>query len=249
MADAMTYRVLLVEDDFNIRITLAALLEMEGFVVVEAENGEDALRLACEESFDIVLTDVRLPGISGVRLAQKIKERSPGKPIMLMTAYSHDNGINQAIEEGVFAVLTKPFDATVAASLMSRAIARPSVLVIDDTETFATSMAESLKLLGISAVAVFDGQAALDLAQKGGIDVCLVDLVMPGLNGAEVIEKLRAIDPAIIIIAISGVSSPEAISDVMSKGARGFMAKPLDPAALMHSIARAHLASAPPPGE
>src|SRR4051794_17384025 len=105
----MPHRVLLVDDELNMRITLAALLEMEGFEVVEAENGEEALRLVAEQSFDCVLTDVRMPGISGVELSQKIKELHPGKPVMLMTAYNHDGSVAQAIEEGVFAVLTKPF--------------------------------------------------------------------------------------------------------------------------------------------
>ena len=244
--DKKSHRVLLVEDQVNIRITLAALLEMENFVVVEAENGEEALRAIEEQAFDIVLSDVRMPGISGVELARRIKVLRPGTPVLLMTAYSQDKIIGEAVEEGVFAVLTKPFDPGTAAGLMNRAIKRPVILVIDDQEPVATSMAEALNLMGHSAKAVFDGQEALDVAKQGGVDLCLVDLVMPGLSGADVVERLQSIDPSILVIAMSGNSSPEMIDEVMRKGAGSFLTKPLNPATLAHSIVRAHLRSEPP---
>ncbi|WP_456419167.1 response regulator, partial [Thermovibrio sp.] len=81
-------RVLLVEDDRTQRELLTELLEEEGFSVTSASSGERALDLFRKEHYDAVITDVRLPGMSGLELLQKLKELEPAVEIIVITAFS-----------------------------------------------------------------------------------------------------------------------------------------------------------------
>ncbi len=100
--------VLLVEDESLVRMTAADLLSDEGYRVVEAANADEALRLLSEapDGFDIVFSDVVMPGMSGVELGQQIRRRHPGLPVVLTSGYSH-----VLAEEGRhgFELLHKPY--------------------------------------------------------------------------------------------------------------------------------------------
>jgi len=232
------HRILVVDDDAVVRMTLGASLELEGFEVVEATCGEAALALAKETTFDLVLSDIRMPGMDGGELLGKLKELRPETPVVLMTAYAHDDVVQDATQKGVFAVLTKPFEVEEASRMLARAIEKPVVLIIDDTEPFATSMVEALKVAGLRARAVLNGKAALEEIVKSDIDICVVDLVMSGLSGPEVVDKLRDIDGSLSIIAISGHSVPELIAQALRNGAAQFMRKPFRPSDLLSLIVK-----------
>jgi DNA-binding NtrC family response regulator len=234
-------KILVVDDEDVLRMTLAAGLELEGFTVQEAASGEAAISLLEAEPFDLVLSDVRMPGMSGGDLFRHIRERMPDLPVVLMTAYAAEHVVRDATNEGVYAVLTKPFDIEMASSTLKRAVKRPWVLVIDDAEPFAQSMANALIIAGVRAQAVPTGKAALELVEKGAdaVDVCVVDLVMSELNGVEVVERLKQIDPKIMLIVVSGHEVPELVTDALRKGAFKFVRKPVHPLELIRLIARA----------
>jgi CheY-like chemotaxis protein len=83
-------RVLVVDDDAGICRTLAEILEAEGCVVETAGNGVEALRRVEKSDFDVVLTDVVMPEMDGHELFCAIRERFPGLPVLMMTAFHHD---------------------------------------------------------------------------------------------------------------------------------------------------------------
>ena len=108
--DASGLRVLVVDDDEAVRVTLAANLELDGFEVTEAENGQQALDFLAENEVELVLSDIRMPQMTGVEMAERIRELHPELPVVLMTAYTADTDIEYVIQHGVFTVLGKPFD-------------------------------------------------------------------------------------------------------------------------------------------
>lgn len=232
-------RVLIVDDERSVRMTLAANLELEGFEVTEAESGERALELLSQQPFDLILSDVRMPGIQGLELFRRAKRIQPDVPLILMSAFAVETVIEQAVLEGVYTVLTKPFDVRDLASLIARAAKRPFVLVVDDEERDAKTTADALLACGIRARAVLNAEGALAAAQAGNIDVCVVDLVMPNMSGAELAEQIRALDPSIGIIAVSGYSVPALMGRAAAKGALACMRKPFTPAELARAITRA----------
>lgn len=103
-------RVLIVDDETNIRRILQASLERHGWKPVTAEGGEDAIAKLQEETFDCVLTDVTMPGMNGFQLQQTIHERWPDTPVVIMTAFGTIPQAVKAIRDGAFEFVTKPFD-------------------------------------------------------------------------------------------------------------------------------------------
>jgi len=104
------FSILVVDDDQSILQVLEARLQGAGHRVVAVCNGMQALREMEKMPFDMVLTDVRMPGMDGKALLQEIKQCWPGVPVMLLTAYGNIPEAVQAIQQGAADYLTKPFD-------------------------------------------------------------------------------------------------------------------------------------------
>ena len=109
--DFMGYKILVVDDEKDIRELLSiALTEVEGFSVQLAENGEEALRKIERESFDLVLTDLKMPKMDGLQLLSEIVDSKPEILTVLMTGYGSINSALEAIRGGASDYLMKPVD-------------------------------------------------------------------------------------------------------------------------------------------
>lgn len=100
--------VLVVDDDRGIRFTLEGIIDDEGYSVRGAEDGYQAIELAKEITFHWMFMDIRMPGLNGVETYLEIKKISPECRVVMMTGFSVEELVNQALEEGVYAVLFKP---------------------------------------------------------------------------------------------------------------------------------------------
>ena len=100
--------VLIVDDDKGIRFTLEGIIDDEGYMVRGAEDGYQAIELVKEIDFQWIFMDIRMPGINGVETYLEIKKISPNSMVVMMTGFSVEELVTQALEEGVFAVLYKP---------------------------------------------------------------------------------------------------------------------------------------------
>jgi DNA-binding NtrC family response regulator len=230
-------KILLVDDEPGLRMMLAANLELEGFQVVEADSGESALEMAPRERPDVVLTDIRMPGISGVELFRRLRELGLKMPVVLMTAFALEDLVQGALEDGAFTVLPKPFDVGHALRTVRRAARLPVVLVVDDIQNVAESTTESLRAAGLAAQAATSGTEAIEVLQAGAVDLCVLDLVMPGMSGAQLAEHVHLLDPGVSIIAVSGHDVPEMIRKLATIGMHTFLRKPVEMRELIRSIA------------
>jgi DNA-binding NtrC family response regulator len=106
----MPHRLLLVEDDPAVRRSLAETLADEGFAVHTAESGEQALSRLADAAPDVVISDVRMPGLDGLELLKLLRERAPGIDVILMTAYDDMPTVARAMREGAFDFLVKPLE-------------------------------------------------------------------------------------------------------------------------------------------
>ena len=105
----MSERVLIAEDETLIRLDLRQLLEAAGFdVCAEARNGAEAVELAEQERPDLAILDVKMPELDGIEAARRILGQM-SIPIVVVTAYSHEELVSRAVEAGVFGYLVKPF--------------------------------------------------------------------------------------------------------------------------------------------
>lgn len=108
MAEATAAPILVVEDDADIRATIAAILEMEGYAVELASNGEEAIKVVSHRRPSLVLLDMRMPVLDGWGFARVLRERGVRVPIIVMTA-AQDAG-RWAREIGAQGYIAKPFD-------------------------------------------------------------------------------------------------------------------------------------------
>ena len=100
--------VLVVDDEPGMRETLMAILELQGYRVSSAPDGETAVAAIREGAFDVVVMDVRMPGRDGVSVLEAMGDPPP--QIILMTAYAQEDRLRAAIQANAFAIVHKPFD-------------------------------------------------------------------------------------------------------------------------------------------
>lgn len=129
----METRVLTVEDDNAIRTVVKFALEDEGWVVLEAGNGEDALEIFNAQGADCVLIDIMLPGMNGFEVCRSIR-RSTDVPIIMVTARSDTHDVVAGLEAGADDYLTKPFEPK-ELSARIRALLRRARSTTSDTPT------------------------------------------------------------------------------------------------------------------
>jgi two-component system, NtrC family, response regulator HydG len=103
-------RILVVDDDRSIRLSMAAILMLDGYEVETAGDGQKALAAAARSAFDIIFIDFKMPGMSGVETFLELKKLTPAPLVVLMTAYTTDEMNKEALKLGIYAIQTKPFN-------------------------------------------------------------------------------------------------------------------------------------------
>ena len=104
----MSQTLLVVDDESPNRVTLERLLGREGFTVLQSESGRDALEVVRQGGIDLVLTDLMMPGMSGIELLKAVRALDPGIEVVVMTAYGKVEVAVEAMKEGAYDFLTKP---------------------------------------------------------------------------------------------------------------------------------------------
>jgi DNA-binding NtrC family response regulator len=232
-------RVLVVDDEEGMRITLAANLELEGYEVVEAGSGARALALVAEQPFSLVVTDIRMPGMNGVELLRQIRRIRPDLAVIMMTGFAVEDLVEEGILEGAYTVLEKPFSMEVVAEVVARAVEGRAVLVVDDTPAVADSIAVVLREAGLRAEVVHGGDAAVEAVRAGRIDVCVLDLVMPGQDGLATCDRILALDQGVAVIVMTGLPVEELITQIAQRGSYACLRKPFEVRDLLRTIAQA----------
>ncbi len=105
----MKIRILVVDDELSMREFLSILLEREGYDVTVAASAQEALRIMESALFDLVLSDVNMPGLSGIELLASIKEKSPETAVLMLTAFSAADQAVEAMKLGAYDYVCKPF--------------------------------------------------------------------------------------------------------------------------------------------
>lgn len=238
-------RILLVDDEQSLLMTLAANLELDGFDVTTAESGQRALQLFETAHFDLVLSDIRMPGMNGVELFRAIRAKRPDLPVILMTAFALEGMVKDAIAEGVFTVLPKPFDVAHLVSALTTALKSPVVLVVDG-EPDAVSAVETLRAAGVRAMHGTGADQVLAEVRGGKVDVCVVDLELRGASATDLIERIKRENPAIAHIAMAGHDVASVVRQAAASGIFVCLQKPVTPDTLLEAVAkaRAHAARA-----
>ena len=102
-------KILVVDDEKSLRDFLRIMLRKEGYEVVVAENGQEAVRLFHQKVFDLVLTDIKMPGMDGLDVLKAVKEISQDVVVLMITAFASTETAVEAMKQGAYDYITKPF--------------------------------------------------------------------------------------------------------------------------------------------
>ena len=118
----MKFNILIIDDEKNIREGLSAALEMEGYNTVLAENGKQGLELFAKGDIDLVITDLRMPEVTGEQVMQKILSENPGVPVIVLTGHGSIDSAVDAMRLGAYDFLTKPLNLDRLTLIVKRAL-------------------------------------------------------------------------------------------------------------------------------
>ncbi|MDE2082505.1 MAG: PAS domain S-box protein [Burkholderiales bacterium] len=189
-------RVLVVEHDLRTRQRLVDAFATAGFAADAASSGEQALSQARQTPYAALTLDLRLTDRPGLALLEGVRDHgaSQAAPVIGLTLSATDEAVAAF---GVSNLLCKPIRSDEILAEMSRfkrgRTAPPRVLVIDDDETARDLMCATLKSIGIEGLSFADGRLALDQLDRLQPDAIILDLLMPGFDGFEVLAALQAL--------------------------------------------------------
>jgi two-component system response regulator HydG len=218
--------ILIVDDEIDLLETLGDIFESKGYNVTMVEDGNKALELLRNKYFDIILMDLKMPGISGVESFKEVKNLHPSAAIIMMTAGSVREEIKQAVGAGVDAVVDKPFNVKKLVATIESILERPLILVVDDRVEDRETLRDILVDRNYRAFVAKDGYDAIDIVRRSDFDIILLDIRMPGMDGMEVLEVVKEIKPAIGVVMMTGYSSEGLAGKSLKKGAYTCLYKP-----------------------
>src|SRR5437764_2812824 len=159
-------KYLVVDDNRAFAENVAEILRDHGADVTIADGGPQALQLARRSQFDALVTDMRMPVMNGAQLVHQIRRVDPGLPAIVVTAYTGENDLLAAREEGLLAVLPKPVPIDRLVELLGAARRNGLVALIEDDPSLADNLAEALRDRGFSAVMA---QSVAETDRLGGV--------------------------------------------------------------------------------
>jgi len=127
-----TLKVFVVDDEQVIRDLFARILTVKGHEVISVDNGNDALQKVMEQSFDIVFTDIVMPGTDGIATFKALRKLKPNLPIVIMTGYAVENKIEEAMSLGAVDYLYKPFDISEIILILKRLERNKGLKTVND---------------------------------------------------------------------------------------------------------------------
>ena len=120
----MAESILIVDDELPLRSMIRRLVEGLGYTTLEAESAEQALEIITQTAMDLVITDLKMPEMDGLELAQRLLEQDSDRPVLLMTAYADLDSARRAVKIGIYEYFTKPFDVNDVVAGVQRALER-----------------------------------------------------------------------------------------------------------------------------
>jgi DNA-binding NtrC family response regulator len=227
----MPDKILAVDDNKEFCQNVADIMELKGYEVTMANDGTQAIELVKKNKYNLVIMDIKMPGMNGVDVFREIKKISPSTVIILMTAYALEDLKKEALREGVFASLRKPLNFDELFVIVEDAISQKTmILVADDDENLCANLKDILDGKGYKICTAYDGSTALETTGKYNFNIMLLDIKLPPLNGLETFVSIREIRPNLTAIVITGYFKElnKLVEQALEKGAYTCLEKPVN---------------------
>lgn len=196
--------MLLVDDDTFMVRTLSDVLKLKGWNVATAHSGEEAVNLVAADSFDVVLMDVKMPGMDGVDALKAMRAVRPNIRVILMTAYAAEDRLAEAERVGVVRVMAKPVNLETLAKLLAEGLVDRPVLVVDHDSTFLRTLSQVLVLRGFEVAVANSLDHAKELMDERRPLAVLLHMHLGDMTAREAVTAVHQACPASALILYSG---------------------------------------------
>jgi two-component system response regulator HydG len=237
-----TALIMVVDDNVSISKTMSYVLKQKGHEVLIANNGNEAIDIIkLNKNIEIVFMDIKMPLMNGVETYKKIKHIIPDAAVIMMTAYSVEDLIQEALEEGAYGVVYKPLDFNNITSLIKKSLASNEgalVLVVDDDPSTRETFKKALAHNGYNVSVVETGEEAIELTKTEDFDIIFIDMKLPTINGLETYLKIKEYRPNAVAIIVTGFAQElsELVDEALLTSCYSCLTKPLDMAQVFEII-------------
>ena len=242
-------RILVVEDNpLNLKL-VRDVLQFAGYDVIEAQSGEEGLRVAQEDPPDLVLMDLQLPGIDGTETLRRLRQGSLGRdvPVVAVTAFAMAEDRERAALAGFDGYVEKPISVRALPGQIEAFLdgadgpvmdTPVTVLAVDDQPANLRLLDAVLTPRGHRVLTASSGAEALALLETEDIDLVLLDIVMPEMDGHEVCRRIRStpLTEFLPVVMITASGSEQRLA-ALESGADDFITKPFDQSELLARVA------------
>ncbi len=228
--------ILLVDDSDLIHRHTLPILQGEGYQVVEAWDGEQALALCAEQRFDLILTDVEMPKLDGWEVCRRIKSdpKTEHIPVVICSSLGEASHLEKGFDLGADEYLVKPvvpeeLISRLQSLLASKMLAqRERLLVVDDSAAIRHLVSDCLKRQGFQVTTAVDGQDGFDKAQAEKFELILTDYDMPRMTGFELVVALRRSQQTrdIPIVMLTARDTKRDQAQMRAAGLNSYLVKP-----------------------
>ena len=224
--------ILIVDDNEDLLQTFAMIFKRRGFCVETAGNGTSAVDKFKEQDFDVTLMDIVMPEMNGVEAFKKMKKMQPGAPVILMTAYSDEELIQTARDEGIRQIIHKPIRIDQLIEMITKAASSQPILIIDDDADICETLTKVLKLEGHEVLTAGSGEEAVDIARERACQIAFIDVKLPHIDGLETLLRLKEVNPDLLTVMMTGFRNEvkDALEKAQAASAITCLYKPFDPA-------------------
>ena len=223
-----TPKILVVDDQRGMRLTLSGVIEDRGYDVTGVEDGYQAIDAARKTTFDVIFMDIKMPGINGVQTFREIKKISPSSVVVMMTGFAVEDLVKEALAEGAFSVVYKPFDMDHVISLVESVLKTVVILLVDDRSGDRVTLMEILSDRGFKVAGAADGDQAIEMVKGSHYDIIFMDIKLPGKDGVATFQEIRRVDPEAKVIFMTGFVLEESVKRAVEEYAYPVASKPLD---------------------
>jgi len=231
-------RILVVDNSSMMRKALKAILEPLKLKVEEADDGQMGLDLVLKNEYDLIITDVHMPNLSGVDFCQKVK-KDPSKrgiPVVIVSSFDSDADIEKGFQVGAAAYISKKEAQSYLRNTIDNLLSKSAlhqkqlIMVVDDSPTILKIVEEGLAQSGFQVVTAKNGKEALKRIRSKRPDLIISDIDMPEMNGFVFCETVHS-DPdlkSIPFVVMSANSDRAHMKRMLQYGAEAYMTKPFN---------------------
>ncbi len=228
---AANKKILVVDDNIEYCKSVIDVLSVEGYDAVGVYNGFKALEAIGKDCFDLVLMDIKMPGIDGIDTFKKLKEISPKTPTIVMTAFAVEDRIREGLRSGVFGTFRKPinFDRLFCSIEMAFPDGKLVMISSDNSELYS-GLYDALVDKGYRVLTAIDGEIAVQLSMEKKFDIIIMDDQFPDINGTKTYTAIRNMRPDVPVIFITEdkEKAGDIVDQLPEKDVNVFLEKPLD---------------------